>query len=153
MGAHVCLFTDSLAPSGVGEHMLTLAEELRPLIAEGRTVRPDHPDPAVQVTGVVSPDRSEAAYVVAVLDATRTQSPWLVQLTGLDAERHYELSVETPTDDSHSLDLGASWTTGDPVTVTGAVLMEAGVRLPVTPPESAYVLRVCPPSHDPPSSG
>jgi len=26
--AHVCLFTDSLAPSGVGEHMLTLAAEL-----------------------------------------------------------------------------------------------------------------------------
>lgn len=29
MGAHVCLFTDSLAPSGVGQHMLTLAEELQ----------------------------------------------------------------------------------------------------------------------------
>jgi glycosyltransferase involved in cell wall biosynthesis len=27
--AHVCLFTDSLEPSGVGEHMLTLANELR----------------------------------------------------------------------------------------------------------------------------
>jgi glycosyltransferase involved in cell wall biosynthesis len=27
--AHVCLFTDSLEPSGVGEHMLTLAGELR----------------------------------------------------------------------------------------------------------------------------
>src|SRR6476661_7685887 len=27
--AHVCLFTDSLEPSGVGEHMLTLASELR----------------------------------------------------------------------------------------------------------------------------
>src|SRR5690242_2927986 len=26
---HVCLFTDSLEPSGVGEHMLTLASELR----------------------------------------------------------------------------------------------------------------------------
>lgn len=26
---HVCLFTDSLEPSGVGEHMLTLAEQLR----------------------------------------------------------------------------------------------------------------------------
>jgi glycosyltransferase involved in cell wall biosynthesis len=27
--AHVCLFTDSLAPSGVGQHILTLAEELQ----------------------------------------------------------------------------------------------------------------------------
>jgi len=27
--AHICLFTDSLEPSGVGEHMLTLAGELR----------------------------------------------------------------------------------------------------------------------------
>src|SRR3712207_7455942 len=31
---------------------------------------------------------------------------------------------------------------GGPVTVTGSALMEAGVRLPTTSPESAYVLRL-----------
>ena len=132
---------------------VALHKELRPLIAEGRTVRPDHPDPAVQVTGVVAPDRSEAAYVVAVLDATRTQSPELVQLSGLDADRRYDLSVVAPTEDSPGVDLGTSWTGGDPVTVTGAALMEAGVRLPVTAPESAYVIRLCPTSHEEPSGG
>ena len=49
------------------------------------------------------------------------------------------------------LDFGESLFIGKPV--TGALLMEAGVRLPVTAPESAYVLRVCPRSHDSPSGG
>jgi alpha-galactosidase len=121
---------------------VALHKELRPLIAEGRTVRPDHPDPAVEVTGVVAPDRSEAAFVVAVLDATRTQSPTLVHLAGLDATRRYELSSVGPTRDQHSTDLGSTWMSGEPVLASGAVLMEAGLRLPVTSPESAYVLRL-----------
>jgi len=121
---------------------VALHKELRPLIAEGRTVRPDHPDPAVQVTGVVAPDRGEAAFVVAVLDATRTQAPELVRLAGLDPRRRYELWSVDPTSDRHSLDLGTSWTSDGPVIITGAVLMEAGVRLPTTSPESAYVLRL-----------
>ncbi len=126
---------------------VALHKELRPLVAEGRVVRPDHPDPAVAVTGVVAPDRSEAAVVVAVLDATRTQAPELVHLAGLDPERRYQLWVAAPTSDQHVLDLGlvSSWTGGGPgrpVVVSGAVLGEAGVRLPVTAPESAYVLRL-----------
>jgi alpha-galactosidase len=121
---------------------VALHKELRPLVAEGRTVRPDHPDPAVSVTGMVAQDASEAAFVVAVLDATATQSPALVQLAGLDPDRRYELTVVAPTSERHALDSGASWTTGEPVTVPGSVLVEAGVRLPVTAPESAYVLRL-----------
>ncbi len=119
---------------------VALHKELRPLVAEGRTVRPDHPDPAVQVTGVVAADRSEAAFVVAVLDTTLTQAPTLVHLAGLHPDRRYELRAVAPTTDRHSLDLGSSWTSGDPVTVTGTTLMEAGIRLPTTAPESAYVL-------------
>ena len=120
---------------------VTLHKELRPLVAEGRTVRPDHPDPAVAVTGVVAQDRGEAAWVVAVLDATATQSPTLVRLEGLDPARRYELSVAAPTGGQHLLDAGSSWTSDGPVTVAGSLLAEAGVRLPATAPESAYVLR------------
>src|SRR3712207_8452391 len=53
----------------------------------------------------------------------------------------FRSSSVAPVTDQHSLDLGTSWTSGEPVPVTGAALMEAGIRLPVTSPESAYVLR------------
>jgi alpha-galactosidase len=65
-----------------------------------------------------------------------------VRLAGLDPDRRYKLSVAAPTGGQQTLDLGSAWTSGGPVTVPGSVLLEAGVRLPVTAPESAYVLRL-----------
>ena len=61
---------------------VALHKEVRPLIATGRLVRGDHHDPAVLVTGVVAPDRSEAWYVVATVDTPITQSVGAVRLPG-----------------------------------------------------------------------
>jgi alpha-galactosidase len=123
---------------------VALHKEIRHLVVEGTLVRPDHPDPAVHVTGAVAADRSEAVYVVAVLDATTTQHPAPVRLSGLDPSRSYLVRVVDPSPDRHPMDLGTSWVTGEGVVTTGAMLTQVGVRLPVTAPESAYVLRVSP---------
>ena len=75
---------------------VALHKEVRPLVATGRLVRGDHHDPAVLVTGVVAPDRSEAWYVVATVDTPLTQSVGAVRLPGLDPGRAYSVSERTP---------------------------------------------------------
>ena len=121
---------------------LTLHKRVRPLVARGSLVHPDHPDPAVMVTGLVAADRSEAWYVVTTVAATATQHPAPLRLTGLDPDRSYRLSDETATADRHAADLAPWWAAGSGQVVAGRALAVAGVTLPVLGPESALVLHV-----------
>jgi alpha-galactosidase len=121
---------------------IALHKEVRHLVAEGRLVRPDHPDPGITVTGAVAADGSEAVYVVACTESPLTQHPPAVRLTGLDPARRYQVEEVTPTDDRHRAHLGGSWIDGPAVTTSGALLGTAGLPLPPTAPESAYVLRL-----------
>jgi len=121
---------------------VALHKRVRPVLATGRLVRGDDPDPAVVVSGVVAPDAAEGWYVVAVTDTVVTQAPPPVLLPGLDRDRTYLLSVETPAGEVHVGDLGTTWLDGEPLEVTGAVLATLGIRLPALAPESAVVLRV-----------
>lgn len=129
---------DELDRVAVGQ-WVHLHRQVRPLLGTGTVVHGDHPDPALVVTGVVSPDRREAWYVVATVAATDTQVPLPVRLPGLDPELTYDLHRVTPTIDQHGMDLGRTWAQGDGARTTGAVLGRAGVRLPVMPPETAQV--------------
>lgn len=113
---------------------------MRPLIGTGALVHPDHPDPAVLVTGVVAEDGSAAWYVVATVAATATQHPAALRLTGLDPDRAYELSEELPPDPG-CVDLSGRWSATGTV-LTGRVLAELGVVLPALLPEEVRVLRV-----------
>ncbi len=116
-----------------------LHRRLREVVATGRLVRSDHPDPAAVVTGVVSPDRTEGWYVVALTGLSATQHLAPVRLEGLDPVRRYRLSDETPTHGQHGLDLTARSLAG---VLPGDVLGKVGVRLGVTAPETARVLHV-----------
>jgi alpha-galactosidase len=121
---------------------VTLHKEVRHLLAQGRLVRPDHPDPAVVVTGAVAEDRSEAVFVVAVTASPQTQAPTPVRLAGLDPSGRYRVEHVEPTTDRHPATLDPGWPAGGPVVTSGSLLMEAGLRFPSTAPESAYVLRL-----------
>ena len=121
---------------------VTLHKQVRHLIRDGVLVRPDHPDPAIHVTGVVAQDGDEAVFVVATTGITDTQSPYPVVLSGLHPGRSYHLRCVTPAGDQHGGDLGESWLAGPGLNVLGSVLATAGVRLPVMPPETAQVLYV-----------
>lgn len=120
---------------------VALHKRLRPVLATGRLVRGDDHDPAVVVSGIVGADGADAWFVVAVVDTVVTQAPPPVLLPGLDPDRTYLLSVETPAGEGHRPDLGATWLDGEPVEVAGAVLTTLGVRLPTTAPGTAVVLR------------
>ncbi len=119
-----------------------LHKRVRPVINGGTAVRGDHPDPAILIQGVVSPDRDEGWYVVAAVAATATQHPAPIRLPGLDPDRSYLLTDETPKHDQHVADLGDTWHHSLGVTVSGTVLSTAGVRLPATAPDTARVWRV-----------
>ncbi|MCY7402093.1 MAG: alpha-galactosidase [Nocardioides sp.] len=119
---------------------IELHKQVRPFIADGTLVHPDHPDPAVVVTGLVAADRSEAWYVVATVAATETQHPSALRLTGLDPDSTYRLSEVTATADQHGADLAPWWAEGDGLDLAGRSLMSAGVSLPVLAPETARVL-------------
>ena len=112
---------------------------MRPLIASGSLVHPDHPDPAVVVTGVVADDGSEAWYVVASVAQTETQHPAPLRLTGLDPALTYDLTEELPPS-AGGADLTGSWSASG-VGLDGHVLTRVGVALPVLAPEEARVLR------------
>jgi alpha-galactosidase len=119
-----------------------LYKRLRHLVVDGTLVRGDHPDPALAVTGLVSPDRTEAVYVAAEVAASATQSPTPVLLDGLDPDLQYLVRSVAPTADGPASDLGTSWTRGSGVRASGRVLARVGVRLPVMTPQSAYVLHL-----------
>jgi len=121
---------------------VALHKEVRPLIAAGRLVRGDHHDPAVLVTGVVAPDRSEAWYVVATVDTPLTQSVGSVRLPGLDPARSYAVTDRTPAGARHRAELGFTWLDGDGIQLAGGLLAAVGVRFPALPPEAAHVLHV-----------
>ena len=122
---------------------VALHKRVRPLLATGRVVRGDDHDPAIVLSGVVAADSTEGWYVVATVDTVVTQAPPPVLLPGLDPDRTYVLSVETPpgAGAGTKLDLGTTWVHGEPVEVTGSALTTLGVRLPVMAPETAVVLR------------
>ncbi|QSR32479.1 alpha-galactosidase [Nocardioides sp. S5] len=119
---------------------IDLHKQVRPLIGTGSLVHPDHPDPAVLVTGVVAADRSEAWYVVATVAATETQHPAPLLLTGLDPDRTYRLSEELPPTPGGA-DLSGTWAARG-AELGGRVLATVGVALPVLDPEEARVLRL-----------
>ncbi|GAA1449077.1 alpha-galactosidase [Mycobacterium cookii] len=119
---------------------IDLHKQVRPLIGTGTLVHPDHPDPAVLVTGVVAADRSEAWYVVATVAATETQHPAPLLLTGLDPDRTYRLSEELPPAPGGA-DLSGTWSARG-AELGGRVLATVGVALPVLDPEEARVLRL-----------
>jgi len=119
-----------------------LHKEVRRLLGTGRLIRIDHPDPAVVATGIVGPDLGSAYVVVVTTAPTATQHPAPVRVPGLAPERRYLLRNVTPPGGRHVIDLGHSWLDGPGVTTSGAVLAARGFGLPVTAPESAYVVHL-----------
>ncbi len=122
---------------------IELRKRVRTVVTGGELLRPDHPDPAVLVTGVVAADASAAYFVIAVIASTATEAPTMVALAGLEPDRRYRVRCVTPAESArHVIDRGQTWLDGPGVDVLGGVLMTSGVQLPATPPETAYVLEV-----------
>ena len=120
---------------------VALHKRLRPLLHTGTVVVGDHPDPAVWVNGVVSPDADEAVYGLTTVGRSSTWPPGRVRLPGLDPERRYEV---------RPLEVGEEPLRGanDPqwcrsgLRVTGKVLAAVGVQMPPLWPERTRLVSV-----------
>ena len=126
---------------------VALAKEVRPLVHSGRTVRGDHPDPAVWVHGVVAQDGGKALYAVVVLQTTLTQPPGLVRLPGLDPDRTYRLRLQPPGHELTPTRVLPPWAAeaapdGPGVLLPGRVLSQHGIQAPQLHPATLVLLRL-----------
>ncbi len=135
--------------TATGEDLTRLADWItaykahRPLLHTGTVVHADHPDPALWVHGVVSPDRAQAIFALVAVRTSVVSPPGMVRLPGLDPDRRYRVSPLPPGDvlggrTSHG-DL-AWWSTG--VTLTGAALATVGLQAPVLNPEQMVLVHL-----------
>ena len=121
---------------------IALHKELRPLLHTGDVFRGDHPDPAMNVHGVVAADRSSAIIAVVRLASSATHHTAPVRIRGLEpgaiytvrldelGRRHLAVSRTRP-----------SWVDGR-LRATGRHLALHGVNLPVLNAESSVLLRI-----------
>jgi alpha-galactosidase len=123
---------------------VALAKRFRPLLHSGRTVRVDHPDPALWVHGVVAQDRSEGLFGFVMMDRSTTWPPGPVRLPGLDPDARYRLTPVGPAAGTEPLEGTTdrpAWQRGGQVH-SGRALAAAGVVPPPLRPDHAALLHV-----------
>ena len=91
------LSTASEAELAALTEWIDLHKRFRPLLHAGRMVRPESPDPAVLLHGVVSADGTEALMAHVQLDESASNRGVVVRVPGLSAEATHHLSWMGPT--------------------------------------------------------
>ena len=118
---------------------------MRGLVHTGRTVRADHPDPALWVHGVVAPDGGEALFALVAMQTGLTQPPGLVRLPGLDPDRTYRLRLQTPGHRLTPTRVLPPWAAeaapeGPGVLLPGRVVSQHGIQAPHLHPATLVLL-------------
>ncbi len=111
---------------------IALHKRLRPLLHSGRMVRPESPDPAVLLHGVVAQNGAEALMAHVQLDESASNRGVVVRVPGLRPAATYRLDWVGPVRRdavSRSVALVEGGPTGG-VRVTGAVLATRGYWVP-----------------------
>lgn len=118
-----------------------LHKRLRPFVASGRTVRIEQPDPALAVSGIVAPDRSQAVFVAAALARSAHSNRGLLRLRGLDPRARYRVRPLIVGDPPAGL-VAPFWfgPAGRGVVLPGALLEASGIRMPPLHPEQSLVV-------------
>ncbi|GAA1313519.1 alpha-galactosidase [Saccharothrix xinjiangensis] len=124
---------------------VALYKELRPLLHTGVAVHGDHPDPAIEVHGVVAQDGSDAVFAVVSLATSASYPTGAVRLPGLSPDRRYHVRPLPPGDhpdgNAHNWGIPLPWWSPEGVTLPGRVLGAAGVQAPVLYPERVVLVR------------
>ncbi len=124
-------------------------KRFRPLLHGGDVLRVDHPDPTVDVHGVVAADRSEAIVAVSRLRSGPSQHTAAVVVAGLDPDRRYRIvpidvdgsGLTGPVGRTAGAKRQPRWLDGELV-MTGRQLGAVGFRAPVLAPETSFVVHL-----------
>jgi alpha-galactosidase len=112
----------------------------RDLLATGDVVHSDHGEELLHVHGLVSPERDRALLAVVQTATSPRAVPGRVRLPGLDRRRVYQVFRLGPEPVWASMTAGWAAGPGAGLSVSGAVLTDAGLALPGLRPESAVLL-------------
>jgi alpha-galactosidase len=115
---------------------LTMYKELRGVLATGRLVRQDAGDHALQVTGIVAADGTDAVFALAW--GERPGGARTVRFAGLDLDRRYRVSPVA----GRQGDPYAPLPTWPYLDLGGKALEHVGVLVPDAPRGSGLLLRV-----------
>ncbi|MEV0569466.1 alpha-galactosidase [Dactylosporangium sp. NPDC050588] len=117
-----------------------LYQQFRGWLHSGRTVRVDHPDPALWVHGVVSADAAQALFAMVAMTTAATSQLGHVRIPGLDPAARYRVRPLPPGDDPGTVALSpAPWLSADLV-LSGQLLAEVGLSAPPMHPEQLLLL-------------
>jgi alpha-galactosidase len=121
-----------------------LHKRFRPLLHSGRLVRPESPDPAVLLHGVVAADGAEALVAHVQLDESASNRGVVVRVPGLQPDAAYQLSWAGPVRReavSRSVALPGEGPTAG-VAVQGSMLATRGFWVPRRRPETVTLVHV-----------
>lgn len=116
-------------------------KRVRPLLTTGRTVRTDEPGDDRYVHGIIAPDGGEALIALVTLSTAAVAVPPPLRFPGLDPDRRYRIEPLTVGGVPHTVqDAPPAWLADGGITVTGRLLADLGLPVPLLGPEQALVL-------------
>ncbi|KQP54842.1 alpha-galactosidase [Agreia sp. Leaf283] len=142
-GIEWALTTASEAELDAIREWTSFYREQRALLHSGVLVRADDVDPARQVHGIVAPDAVAAIFAVVTVAATRDSPVAPVVFPGLDPDLLYCVRPVRLGEWPRVLqDAPPPWWADGEITLTGRVLGELGLTMPLLLPEQALVLHL-----------
>ena len=120
----------------------TAYKELRPLIHSSVVGHPPMRDPAWRVTTFVRPDGREAVVIAATVSGLEDARAERLRIDGLDQSRLFRVAVRTEFGELVAGWNIPGWMNEEGVRLSGRVLEQAGLQLPVLWPMQAIVLHI-----------
>jgi alpha-galactosidase len=121
----------------VGAH-----KERRELLHHGTTIHADSADPAFDLRGVVSTDRSRALFALTQVTTSRHSPAGRFSIPGLDPAQRYRVALAEPTPALDGPGQSALRWAEEPPVLTGLALGTVGLQRPVLYPEQLVLLEV-----------
>jgi alpha-galactosidase len=117
---------------------IALYKSWRAVLHHGSLWRLDHPDPGVTGMMVTHGDKALALAAQTAFSPVFDAAP--LRLAGLEPHAHYRVTLPEPwpTKARHYLATPDQWRAG--LTLSGAALMTQGLALPLTHPETAWLI-------------
>ena len=120
---------------------IALHKSLRHLLHTGDFFRCDTAHKESQAWGVVSQDQSEAVLMYAQLAMPEYAMSATVLIPGLNPQKHYKVQVLENSSSDIYMKRCPPWMV-EPATMSGALLEQVGLMMPVLQPESALLVHL-----------